>query len=198
MTETSRPRLYSIAWTFYLVLALAGVAWVGWRGDLSWRLFINPATWWRDLAAGVAAAFGLIGLWALARRWLAAARQVEAYIAGVMGEVAPDEVFALALISAIAEELFFRGGVQGSWGWLWASALFAALHTGPGRAFRVWTLFALVGGGLFGALTWWSGNLLAAIVAHGVVNGWNLRYVSQKVAAGALSSTEGGEKEADE
>ena len=183
MTEKSRPRLYSLAWAFYLVLALAGVAWVGWRGDLSWRLFIDPARWWRDLAAGVGAALVLIGLWALARRRLASARRVEAYVATAMGDVAPDEVFALAVISGIAEEIFFRGGVQGSWGWLWASALFAALHTGPGRAFRVWTLFALVGGALFGALTLWSGNLLAAIVAHGVVNGWNLRYLSLRAPA---------------
>jgi len=180
VTETSRPRLYSIAWAFYLVLALAGVAWVGWRGDLGWRLFLDPATWWRDLAAGVGTAAALIGLWALARRSLASARRVEEYIAGVMGDVARDEIFALAVISSIAEEIFFRGGVQGSWGWLWATALFAALHTGPGRAFRVWTLFALVGGALFGALTWWSDNLLAAIVAHAVVNGWNLRDLKRR------------------
>lgn len=162
------------------MLALAGIAWVGWRGDLSWRLFFDPASWWRDLAVGVAAAAALIGLWALARRRLVSARWVEAYIGDVLGDMAKDEIFALAVISSIGEELFFRGGVQGSWGWLWASALFAAIHTGPGRQFRVWTLFALVGGALFGGLTLWTGNLLAAIVAHGVVNGWNLRYLSRR------------------
>ena len=198
MTEGRRPRLYSIAWAFYLVLALAGVVWVGWRGDLSWRLFLDPATWWRDLAAGLGAAFVLIGLWALARRWLAAARAVESYIGDVMGDVARDEIFALAVISGIAEELFFRGGVQGSWGWLWASGLFAALHTGPGRAFRVWTLFALAGGALFGGLTLWSGNLLAAVVAHSVVNGWNLRYLSQQMPATKANGEAGVAREEEE
>ena len=181
--ETPRPRLYAVAWAFYLLLALAGCVWTGWRGDLSWRLFVDPARWAQDLAAGVATAALLIALWAQARRWLPAARRVEDYIGGVLGDVERDEIFALAVISSIAEELFFRGGVQGSWGWLAATALFALLHTGPGRHFRLWTLFALIGGGAFGLLTWWSGNLLAAIVAHGVVNGWNLRYVSRRVAA---------------
>jgi len=185
MEQTSRPGLYSIAWAFYLLLALAGIFWVGWRGDLSWRLFLDLTTWWRDLAAGVATAALLITLWALARKGLQSARRVEAYIAGVVGDVARDEIIALAIISGVAEEIFFRGGVQGSWGLLWASGLFAVLHTGPGPAFRVWTLFALVGGILFGVLTLWSDNLLAAIVAHGVVNGWNLRDISGRSGRGA-------------
>jgi membrane protease YdiL (CAAX protease family) len=178
--ERPRPRLYALAWAFYLLLALAGVAWIGWRGDLGWRVFVDPGRWWRDLAAGLAAASALLGLWSLARRGLGAARRVEDYMATVLGDIRRDEVLALAVISSIGEEIFFRGGVQGSWGWLWASALFAVLHTGPGPEFRVWTLFALVGGATFGGLTLWSGNLTAAIVAHGVVNGWNLRAISRR------------------
>jgi membrane protease YdiL (CAAX protease family) len=52
------------------------------------------------------------------------------------------------------------------------------VHTGPGPAFRLWTLFAAVAGGLFGALTVWRGNLLAPMVAHFVVNAVNLWRVS--------------------
>ncbi|MCZ6726911.1 MAG: CPBP family intramembrane metalloprotease [Acidobacteria bacterium] len=179
-TQAEHPRLYSIAWAFYLVLALAGTVWIGWRGDLGWRLFVDPARWWQDLAAGAGAGLALVGLWVLARRWLAAARRVEVHIAGLLGEISGEEIFALAVISGVGEELFFRGAVQGSWGWLWATALFAVLHTGPGRAFRLWTLFALVAGLVFAGLTLWSGNLLATIVAHSVVNGLNLRSVSHR------------------
>jgi membrane protease YdiL (CAAX protease family) len=185
--ELPSTRLYSLAWAFYLVLALAGVAWIGWRGDLGWRLFFDPARWARDIASGLGAGAALIALWALARRSLASARRVEEAIGEMLGAVRGDEILALAVISSIAEEVFFRGGVQGSWGWLWASALFAILHTGPGPAFRVWTLFALVGGVAFGLLTVWSGNLLAAIVAHGVVNGWNLRALSRRQEASPTS-----------
>jgi membrane protease YdiL (CAAX protease family) len=178
--QTKRPRLYSIGWVFYLLLALAGIVWIGWRGDLGWRLFVDPLRWWRDVAAGGAAGMALVGLWVLARRWLVAARRVEAHIAGFLGDIASDEVFALAVISGVAEELFFRGAVQGSWGWLWSTALFSLLHTGPGRAFRLWTLFALVAGLVFAGLTLWSGNLLAPIVAHAVVNAVNLRSLSRR------------------
>jgi len=97
----------------------------------------------------------------------------------MLGNIERDEVFALAVISGVGEEVFFRGGVQGSWGWLWATALFAVLHTGPGRAFRLWTFFALIAGLVSAGLTLWTGNLLAPIVAHAVVNGINLRYVSR-------------------
>jgi membrane protease YdiL (CAAX protease family) len=180
--ERPTPRFYSLAWSFYLLLALAGILWIGWRGDLGWHTFADPAAWWRDLAAGVTSGGVLVGLWALAARTLAAAREVEDHIAGLLGRIERDEIFALALISGVAEELFFRGGVQGSWGWLWATALFAALHSGPGRAFRLWTLFALVAGVVFAGLTLWTGNLLAAIVAHGTVNGVNLHRLAKRLA----------------
>jgi CAAX protease family protein len=170
------------------------VAWVGWRGDLGPALFFHSATWWRDLAWGIGTAAALVGMWALARRWLAAARSVERHIAGLVGEVGGDEIFALAVISGIAEELFFRGAVQGSWGWLAATVLFAVLHTGPGKAFRLWTLFALVAGLAFAFLTLASGNLLAAIVAHALVNGVNLRAVTRRYPGAAMppADTRGG------
>ena len=178
--ERPTPRFYTLAWSFYMLIALAGIVWIGWRGDLGWGTFVNTRTWWRDLAAGVTAGALLVGLWALAARMLASARKVEEHIAGLLGAVERDEIIALALISGIAEEIFFRGGVQGSWGWLWATALFAALHSGPGRAFRAWTLFALIAGLLFAGLTLWTGNLLAAIAAHASVNGVNLHRLAKR------------------
>lgn len=176
-------RLYAVAWAFYLVLALAGVVWIGWRGDLGPALFLATGTWLRDLAWGVAAAAALVGLWALARRTLAAARRIERHIAGLLGDVTGEEAFALAVISGIAEEIFFRGAVQGSWGWPAATVLFAVLHTGPGRTFRLWTLFALVAGLAFAFLVEATGNLLAAIVAHAGVNGVNLLYLAKRRSA---------------
>ena len=84
------------------------------------------------------------------------------------------EALALAWISALAEELFFRGALQGAIGLLAAAVLFALLHFGPGRAFRVWGLFALVAGLGLGALVAERETLGAAIVAHALVNGVNL------------------------
>ena len=85
-----------------------------------------------------------------------------------------------ALLSGFAEELFFRGAVQGTWGVWVATALFAALHTGRERGLWVWTVFAAVAGLAFGGLTILTGNLLAAIVAHCIVNAVSLTRLARR------------------
>ncbi len=100
----------------------------------------------------------------------------------MLGPLTASEAFGLALLSGFAEELFFRGAVQGQWGFVPATILFALLHSGPGRAFRFWTLFAALAGLLFGGLMVWRGNLLAPVLGHFLVNGVNLR----RLAAGTL------------
>lgn len=163
------------AWIFYLLLGLGGLVWVGAReGQIPLALFVDTGGWWIDLGLGVAAAAVLLGAWWLLARRLAAGRELERRIGELLGPLATDEAVALAFLSGVAEELFFRGAVQGSWGWVWATLLFAVLHTGPGLSFRLWTAFAVVAGGLFGGLMLWRGNLLAPMVAHFLVNAVNL------------------------
>jgi membrane protease YdiL (CAAX protease family) len=182
-TPIGPGRLYRLAWTFYLILGLAGVVWVGLRrGRIPLALFVDLGGWWIDLAAGLAAGAALLALWAGAARLVALARRLETEIGAVLGPLTAGEAVALAIFSGVAEELFFRGAVQGSLpglaGWLLATVLFALLHSGPGPAFRLWTLFALLAGALFGALMLWRGNLLAPVVAHFLVNAVNLKRVS--------------------
>ncbi|HEX6203270.1 MAG TPA: CPBP family intramembrane glutamic endopeptidase [Thermoanaerobaculia bacterium] len=149
--------------------------WIGSReGPIRLALFVDPGGWWLDLGLGVGAAAVLLGAWWLLARRLAAGRELERRIGELLGPLATDEAIALAFLSGVAEELFFRGAVQGSWGWAWATVLFAVLHTGPGLSFRLWTAFAVVAGGLFGGLMLWRGNLLAPVVAHFLVNAVNL------------------------
>jgi len=187
-----------VAWAFYLLLALGGIAWVGWREDrVPLELFVDPEGWWIDLAAGVGLGLGLIALWRVGARLFPAARELEAKIAAVLGPLGREEVIALAVFSGVAEELFFRGAVQGSWGWALATVLFALLHTGPGVAFGLWTGFAAVAGGLFGGLMVWRGNLLGPIVAHFLVNAVNLGRlaVREGSADGPLPASEGSERD---
>ena len=187
--------LYRLAWGLYLVLAVAGGVWIGLReGAISPTLFVDSKAWGYHLLGGVGAGVGLLIAWELGRRALPLARELEQHLGRVLGNMDPQEALALAVLSGFAEELFFRGAVQGAFtshGWLWAAFLFALLHTGPGRAYRLWSLFAFVAGIVFGLLTVWSGNLLAAVVAHTVVNAFNLRRLVQE-SRGRKEGTEPG------
>lgn len=177
------------AWFFYLLLGLGGIVWVGLREEvIPLSLFFDPAGWWIDLGVGAAAGLVLLAVWSLGLRFLAAGRELESRLGELLGGLSTDEAVALALLSGVAEELFFRGAVQGSWGWAWATVLFGLLHSGPGRIFGLWTVFALLAGALFGGLMEWRGNLLAPVVAHVLVNAVNLRRVG---AAGGSAQAPG-------
>ena len=167
--------VYRFAWIFYLVLAIAGALWVGWReGTILPTLFVDLQSWWLDALIGVAVGGFLIGLWRVVRHKLTSARELEQQLAELLGPLDRHEIVALALLSGFAEELFFRGAVQGAWGWFPATVLFTLLHTGPGSTYRAWTAFAGVAGLTLAGLMLWRGNLLAPVLAHVVVNAVNL------------------------
>lgn len=163
------------------MLGVAAVLWIGLRqGRIEGSLFFDPRRWWIDAGLGVGCGLALLGLWEIVGRRLDAARRFEALLRGVLGSLDASQAVGLALLSGFAEELFFRGAVQGAWGYGWATALFAALHTGRDRGLWVWTVFALAAGLAFGGLVIWTGNLLPAIVAHVLVNAINLTRLARR------------------
>ena len=185
--RAAAPRIYNLAWFFYLLLAATAVVWIGMRrgATIDGALFFDPKRWWIDVGLGAGAGLFLIGLWEVVGRRFSAARRFEELLRGVLGPLDTSQAVGLALLSGFAEELFFRGAVQDAWGFWIASALFAALHTGRDRGLWVWTAFALIAGLLFGGLVLLAGNLLPAIVAHVLVNAINLRRLARAEAAAA-------------
>jgi uncharacterized protein len=174
-------RLYRFAWGFYLVIALGGALWIGLRlGVISLSLFVDRREWWLDLGLGLGAGAGLLAFWWGAERAFPLARELGERLGALLGPVSTVEAIALALLSGFAEELFFRGAVQGAWGWIAATVLFALLHSGPGPVFRFWTLFAVIAGALFGGMMVWRGNLLGPIVGHTLVNAVNLSRLASR------------------
>lgn len=189
-----RPgQLYKLAWVFYLLLALAAIVWLGAReGAIPLALFVRWPSVLVDLGLGVATGLSLVGVWALARRHVPAARRLEDELRDLLGGIDSGEVLALALLSGLAEELFFRGAVQSAFGWVVATVLFTLLHIGPGSSFRLWTLFAGVAGLMFAGLVVWRQSLLAAIVAHVVVNCVNLHHLVRSTSGPITESDSDG------
>jgi hypothetical protein len=139
------------------------------------RLLVDRASWWLDLAWGVGAGTALLGGWLAARRLFAPARELERVMARLLGRVSRQEIVALALISAVAEEVAFRGALQHAIGGVGAAGIFALLHVGPRAPFLLWSLFALAGGLAFGWIMELRQALLGPIVGHLMVNLVQLR-----------------------
>jgi hypothetical protein len=100
----------------------------------------------------------------------------------VLGPVSLGRAWLFAGASGLAEEAFFRGALQPRVGWLAATLIFAATHFVPAPKLRVWALFALAAGALFGGLFAWTGDLLAPVLAHVLVNALNLRWLGRQRA----------------
>ena len=184
---TSRPgELFRLAAALYLLLAIGGLAWIGvQRHGIPAALFLpRPADWWIDALAGVAGAGALLLAWWAARRW-GIARQLETTLRERLGPLTTAEALGLALLSGVAEEVFFRGAVQPAWGFYPATLIFAALHSGRGRAMLLWTSSALAAGAVLGALMLWRGTLFAPIVCHALVNAVQLRRLLASEGAAA-------------
>lgn len=78
--------------------------------------------------------------------------------------------FALAALSAIGEEVFFRGALQPIVGILGTSVIFGLLHLSPGGRVSIWTGMAFLAGLFLGWVTEQCGSLLPSIAIHFTVN----------------------------
>lgn len=85
--------------------------------------------------------------------------------------VGPKEALLLSLLSTLAEEVFFRGALQGlfrdlgGWGVGLQALLFALFHPAPKAAFA-YPLYTGVAGVLFGLAFLFTGSLIPGILAH--------------------------------
>jgi membrane protease YdiL (CAAX protease family) len=155
---------------------MGGLLWIGFqRGGIPAALFApRGPDWWIDPLAGLGAAAVLLFTWWVAR-WIPLARELEATLRERLGPLTLGEAYGLALLSGVAEEVFFRGALQPAWGFLPATIVFAVLHSGRGRAMALWTSSALAAGAVLGALMLWRGTLFAPILCHALVNAVQLR-----------------------
>ena len=174
-----------VSWVliFYGLLGAVAVAWRLWAdGALPWRAAPGTALapLWLRLALGVAAGLALVALSRYATERTRTGRALADELSALLGPISTGRALGFALASGLAEEAFFRGALQPRVGLVAATVLFAAAHYVPRPGLRVWSLFALGAGAVFGGLYEWTGDLLAPALAHAVVNGLNLRWLARR------------------
>ena len=103
-------------------------------------------------------------------------------LGALLGRLALAECLLLAAVSGVAEEAFFRGALQPRVGLVAASLIFGLAHFAPKRELAPWTVFSIGAGFLLGALFDATGNLLAPVVAHVLINAVNLRMIATRYA----------------
>ena len=172
---------------FYGALAGLALAWNGLAGT-PWAFLDEAAReagvrWEPALALGLATAAGVVGVSHLATTRTAWGEALARELARVLGPLSLGQCAALAALSGFAEEAFFRGALQPRLGWLASSLLFGLVHFAPRRDLLPWTGFAVLAGGVLGALYLVTGNLVAPVVAHAGINLVNLRLLTQRYRA---------------
>ena len=172
-----------LAATLYGLFAGAAVLWCWLAGRLPWPLYDPTVSSWARLAAGLGwgLALGLVvvGASRLMVARLGWARTLYRFFRETLGPLSGRQVLALALLSSIGEELFFRGAMQPAWG-VWVTTLiFALLHFPSRLVLWPWTVMAGVLGLAFAYLTLWTGSVAGATLAHFLVNLLNLGQIAR-------------------
>ncbi|GAB5548658.1 MAG: hypothetical protein SangKO_084180 [Sandaracinaceae bacterium] len=180
----SRRRILLSTVAVYATLTVIGVGWAAFRGRP--QVLLYPEPWialdapWRHLASLAGGALvagitlGLTRLWVRRFRW---ARRLHVSFREVLGALDRRTVLGVALASGIGEEVFFRGALQPSLGYVLTAILFGVVHVAPRKDLWPWTLWALVMGFVLGGLHAATGSLLGPIVAHVWINYANLGFI---------------------
>ncbi len=169
----------------YLAASASAVAFAAiWR-DTSPFLYSGPWLVLPGITSHVCSAvigLGFGGLVAFSTRVFvtrfAWARTLHRELRPVARDLSASGIAAVALFSALGEELWFRGLLQ-AWVGLWLqAAAFGIVHSqlsGPSR--WAWVTWATVMGLAFGALFALTGSLVGPIAAHALINALNLNYL---------------------
>lgn len=184
MRETpQRPPLVPIASVFYGVFGVLAVLWalIADRPGFFWlgsppapdRLLLHGLL-------GLAVGFLVVVASRVLTRLLPGMTELVDWFGEVLGSVSWWEAFCLAALSSVGEELLFRGAMQPTLGLLATSVLFGLVHWPWKQRLLVWPIFALIMGVVLGLLFEQTGNLLAPIAAHFLINFLNLGWIGEE------------------
>jgi membrane protease YdiL (CAAX protease family) len=105
------------------------------------------------------------------------AQRLHAELRPVARELTIGQIFLLAGLSSLGEEVLFRGLMTPTLGVLGSSVLFGLLHQVKGPSRWVWITWAMAVGLVLGTIFAATGSLVGPLLAHAVVNAVNLGYL---------------------
>ncbi|MCK6531404.1 MAG: CPBP family intramembrane metalloprotease [Polyangiaceae bacterium] len=105
------------------------------------------------------------------------ARRLHSELRPIARVMTTQGIVVLALLSALGEELLFRGLLQPWVGIILQALAFGFLHQVRGPSRYVWMTWATAVGLVLGAIFQVTGSLFGPIAAHALVNGLNLAYL---------------------
>ena len=177
--EPPSPRDLAVSATvFYLIMTVVGLGVVRLQGlDPARVVFGEGPLLMGDALLGAGAGVVLVTITHLLRSWQPL-REMKEMLAQTVGKPGTGTITVLAVTSSVGEEILFRGAIQPLLGLVLTSLLFGLVHGGLGPRFRVWVMFATVGGFVLGALSYFTGNLLAPMLCHLTVNYFNLHVIA--------------------
>ncbi len=151
----------------------------------AWKIWISPL-----LSAGV-----LLSLALWFEDLFFSFREMRRVVASLLGALPLGALWWLAFVSAVGEEVLFRGAIQPWVGLVGTSLLFGALHVGPQGLFGAWSLWAAIAGFLLGWIYQRTGVLAVPILAHFLVNAVSLTMLRRDYLSFGLSESDLDESE---
>lgn len=177
-SELSSFLTYRLVGGCYGLGIICSIGWLWFRGRLQeLNQFGNEPLKAFGLGFGFAFVV-IIFTWFLLKR-SSRFRLFMGYFKVILGPISFSMAFFAALMSSIAEELFFRGTLQPVWGLFWASVFFGLCHFPMTRYLIPWTFFAFVVGVGLGWLFDVTQNLLAPVSAHFWINFINFQIIQR-------------------
>jgi CAAX protease family protein len=144
-----------------------------------WLVLSSTASHVYSFALGLAFAAVIV----IATRWMvprfAWARVLHGELRPIARGISTTGIVVVALLSAVGEELLFRGLLQPWIGLVPQALLFGIVHQIRGPSRWVWVAWASFVGLALGGIFALTGSLLGPLAAHALINGLNLDYLKR-------------------
>jgi len=165
---------------FYGFLGAAGAIWIHFACPRPLSELLRVEDRLLTYGLGIGCGLAVAGISALIVRWYKPALVLEQEFGYLLGNQGVGEIFLLAAMSGLAEEILFRGALQQWVGPYLAAIVFAMAHPPFNRRLAMWPLFALAVGLLLAFEMEVTKGIVAPVLTHVVINLVNLLRISSK------------------